>query len=395
MKVNSKLKSTKNNKMNKTHFLNLVLKHLKDVGTEEEYFSMMNYVKVLFNKGAQQVLDFVKNEFENKHPELLEEWLDLVEFTSSHSYLDGPNGKSIEAVLFLIPVIMSLDTTMQSADMENQHDDFEIGRLGVVRDLMVKTGLISNNEENVSMLTRLFSLDEVLAFTDVEKYKLLEMFIFEKGNHTILKHEMFKATELTPNVVHTRLRFIIGCAMLKDMGKNSLLDEWMTPSDSNDDSYFERAAKAIEQFSEKLSDELPTILKEKKATKVTTIITSIEEFTTYGVKAGIKNFDDFHLSLLLEQAMVLNNPKITLSVMKENLAMELLEGNKKIFDIKLHDIYDSVEEFDDYMGELFYHLEFCEFYCNSLTEKAAIFIRKKLKFNSAFPKNGIPGRVLN
>ncbi|MEO5971252.1 MAG: hypothetical protein ABIQ95_15090 [Bdellovibrionia bacterium] len=354
-----------------------VLRYLKDDSCDEEMQGLQQEIEDIFRRGDQDTIDFISQSLNNQEfEEQYEEWLHLLDsFCSYQDQLLNSKKEKLKAIMLLIPVVVSVASERDDAD-----DSFELVKMGVLRDLMIQSGLISDEGENLGTLNNLFSLEEIRAISQTMRHELLKVFTGDKLAQNPIFKNILQPSPLVPGSVNIKLKFIIGVATLKESGNISPLSRLLDPDEFYEDEQMDKDVMVLEAFSNVLSEKLPSLLKEKSGVAITTHITSIERYTFEGLRFSINGFEEFKVSLLFEKSALLENPKVKISKVKDQpLEFVLFDKDLEIFNVSVNLFYDSLDDIKDYLDEIVRDLEFREFYCESQTEDGVIFVKKPMK----------------
>ena len=353
--------------------LKLCLRFLKDEASESEGFSLIEQIEELLKNGNQQTLDFLTAEI--KKTDFEEQWVDyLAGISTSELSMQNRNGDEVDAILVIIPLVFGVH-----AKTKDQPDPFEIGVLGDVREIMAKSGLISDGDENFSMLPELLSLDDLALMTDTQKYRTLQFLRSGDPKYCPNPEYRVKLPDLRTNVIEVRFKFILGCAFLKTRDPRSPLFTLLDPDENESEGSLDRTADVSAKFSNELSTRLPELIKKNEAVEfLTTYAGTPTEFSLFGLRQSIYEFDRFKRKILLGRAKSIPTARITVSQSKsEVLDITLFDGNDPIDAVQISSLQPSVEAMNAYLGEMFDDIEAHGFHMQSSNDRELIFSRKK------------------
>lgn len=361
--------------MEKNKLLKLVCKYLKGESTETESLSILQEIESILKRGDQDLIDFISLRIQSKNPDLMDAWADLSEILcSTINNLTNGVGDEFKAVLFLIPVIVSFE-----ANQECQLDPLDIVKLGVIRNLMINSGLISEEDENIGTLTQLYSLNEITSFNEVTRYQILKKFVAQNRSNLPLSMNTSPEEKVIPNALNIKLRFILGCATLKVQSTESPLSAWIDPMGDADEEQMINDFPLIAHFSKAISQKLPSILKKNPGIKnLKTSVLSIQEMSEFGIKSSIGEYDDFKWTLLLSKAAQNESSKIIIDQLDDQSVIDvsLVQEDRKVLNIQVNSFCESEEELEEYFGEFLEDLESLGFELCPGNGGAAVFARK-------------------
>ncbi len=372
----------KQSPLSKKKILNLSLNYLNEKANEKECISLFDLIDENLEKRNQELFDFLSDEIEKKNPELRDSWIEFMgSYCGSLVGLMNHQGQEMEATLFLIPVVLGF-----YSETKDQNDSFQIVNLGKVRELMVKANLISGTDENISLLTQLFSFDEVVSFTETQKHQLLQYLLTGNKKHALFQNPLTAQNKIRINQLDLRLKFLIGCAQLKKGNSESGLSHILATNETDiSDDQLEKSFDSLGQFSIALSETLPELLCKKEGVQIRTSYTlSTVEFTRFGFKMTIKEYDQFKFNLLLAETQKLNQPRIRIFQSNpEFLEFSLLDGNQQINQIQIYSMCDSPEEVMDFLNHTFDELESFGFSLESDSDLDLVFSKKPKREKNA------------
>lgn len=326
-----------------TKLSTLALKYLEDRSSEDELVELFEETEAILKKGKQWLLDSITAQISEKNRDFLEDWkLFLSSLCTSCDNLQNLQGDAIRAKLFLIPVIFSLHSQVGA-----EVSAFEIVQLGKIRNLMVKCGLISGSDENMSMLTRFFTYDELGDLSECDKYQILEKLIFQKKYN----FKISSSEKLLPGVLDVKYRFLIACAHLRDEEPISPFSRFI---DSVEDKKLENSdCDKIVLFTNELSLLLPEWIGEKEGVQVSTFVAAPVEFNNIGIELALEEYDRFKRGLFLGRAENSTSSWVKISQSEENvLDLSLFQSDKQIDFMQLNLFRKSEEERNEFINEL-------------------------------------------
>ncbi len=265
---------------------------------------------------------------------------------------DSVNDKelAIEATLFLIPMVIGFESKQKE-----QNDSLSIIKLGEIRKLMVKHGLISNTEENVSLLTEFFTFDEIACFNETKKSNVIQFFLTQDKKYAISRNDRIPTGNIQGGILDLRLKFLVGCAQLKS-DASSLLSRLLTPVE--DDLNDQEIGRAV-QFLNELTGILPWIVNQREGVKVKFCsVFSMVEVSRIGMRSAIGEYDQFKWNMLLKQTENMNSPRILINQSSPDfLDISLLEGGDIVNPIRIYALHETQQDMLEFLNQFFNDLE--------------------------------------
>lgn len=351
------MKSNANGKTvaERKRLLKLALKVLRDQATEDEELSLNQELEEILILGDQALLDHLTAEIENVDSSFRVHWLDYVGNLSNVEVRFNDSGEQDqEARLFIIPVVVGIQ-----AQKEGESDLFEIGTPGKVREMMVKSGLISDDSETIRIFTDIFSPERMTHMSATRRYKALQSLLSGQKKYALSAQDKETPALVSSNVLEIKFKFIVGCAELRAQGKQSPLFVLLNPAEDVPDQEMEQSVMAMFRFTEELSKNLPGYMNKKPGAKVVfTRAFSVLEFSRMGLLSAFKEFDQFKGVLLLSRSQELECPWIKVRQSRpELLDISLFEGDELVESITISSLHETAEEMVIFLNDFYDRME--------------------------------------
>lgn len=280
---------------------------------------LINELKKILLIKDQERIDDLSTKILEEDPNL-QEPLELLlgQLTCERDDILSENKEQLLGSMFLIPIVIGIDP-----DTKEDPDDLlfmKFSEPGTIAKLFIKNGLISEDADNIGLMSRLYTAEEVSSFTETQRMSIMQRFY---PPFTKLDFLLTKTRPLKKGSINIVLRYLLGVSTIKEPIEASPLGRLLYPHAGIQADQMNQDLKRLDQLKEDLASLLPKTMNQNVRFATPQ---GLYFFSRVAIMAGLMSLDRFHLSLLLEKTKTMPQSTITLAQTGDKFKVSLKES---------------------------------------------------------------------